>query len=393
LKRQLGALFLVSVIDVLGFGLLVPLVPYMAKDFGASPPVITAILGCYSLCQLLAAPYWGALSDRYGRRAILMSSLAGACVSYAILGLATNLWWVLLSRVLAGFMAGNISAAFAYATDVSTPAKRAGALGMVGAAIGVGFTLGLPIGGILAGNDAEHANFLLPAVVSMALSLLAIALVAFVLPDSRDAARAEPRAVSRREGAWRLLSTRPRLRLLAGAALLVTYSQAILESIFVIWAQNRFGLGPRTVGLLLFGVALPALLMQGGVVRMLVPRVGEVRLAIAGVLCYVLGLALLALSGSIGFTLGSLIICGIGQGAFSPSASALASRQADEHERGAVLGTYQAGGSLARVLGPFTSGTLYWVLGAASPFVAGALVTLPAAWLVWQVRTPADARR
>jgi MFS family permease len=389
LKRQLGALFLVSVIDILGFGILIPLVPYMATAFGASPQVITPILGSYSLCQLLAAPYWGALSDRHGRRAILMSSLAGACVSYAILGLATNIWWLLLSRMLAGFMAGNISAAFAYAADVSTPAKRAGALGLVGAAIGVGFTLGQPIGGLLAGNDPAHANFMLPALVSMSLSLLAILLVAFLLPDSRRAAKTDPGGGVRREGAWQLLSRRPSLRLVAGASLLVTYSQSILESIFAIWALQRFHLGPRSVGFLLFGIALPALLMQGGVVRVLVPRIGEVRLAAAGVLCYVAGLVTLALAGSIGVTLAGLILCGVGLGAFNPSASALASRQAEEHERGAVLGTYQASGSLARVIGPFTSGPLYAALGAASPFLAGALVTLPAAWLVWQVRSPA----
>jgi MFS family permease len=388
LKRHLGALFLVSVIDLLGFGILIPLVPYMGMTFGASPQVITPILGSYSLCQLLAAPFWGALSDRYGRRAILMSSLAGACVSYAILGLATNIWWLLLSRMLAGFMAGNISAAFAYASDVSTSAKRAGAMGLVGAAIGLGFTLGPPIGGMLAGNDPTHANFVRPALVSMGLSLLAIALVAFVLPESRGSARAGAEDLPRRERPWRLLARRPRLRLLAGASLLVTYSQAILESIFVIWVQHKFGLGPRSAGLLLFSVALPALVMQGGIVRRLVPLVGEVRLAAAGVLCYVLGLLILGHADSLTLTVAALILCGIGQGAFSPSASALASRQAEEHERGAVLGTYQASGSLARVIGPFTSGSLYASLGAASPFLVGALVTLPAAWLIWQLRAP-----
>src|SRR5262245_52600108 len=111
MKKQLGALFLVSVIDILGFGILIPLVPYMADRFGASPEAITSILGAYSLCQFIAAPGWGRLSDRYGRRVILLTSLAGACVSYVILGLADDLGWLLVSRILAGFMAGNISAA------------------------------------------------------------------------------------------------------------------------------------------------------------------------------------------------------------------------------------------------------------------------------------------
>src|SRR5438105_10372797 len=130
----------------------------MADRFGAAPAFITPILGSYSLCQLLAAPLWGRLSDRYGRRPILMSSLAGACVSYVLLGCAPNVWWLLASRMLAGFMAGNIAAAFAYASDVSAAPQRAATLGLVGAAIGIGFTLGPPLGGLLSGRDAARAD-------------------------------------------------------------------------------------------------------------------------------------------------------------------------------------------------------------------------------------------
>ena len=160
---RLRALFVVCVIDVLGFGILIPLVPYMAERFGARPETLTAILGSYSLCQLIAAPLWGRLSDRYGRRPVLMTSLAGACVSYVLLGFAGSLTLLLISRMLAGCMAGNLAAAFAYASDVSPPAERAKSLGLVGAAIGIGFMLGIPIGGVLAGEDVHHANFLLPA--------------------------------------------------------------------------------------------------------------------------------------------------------------------------------------------------------------------------------------
>src|ERR1700761_7670180 len=184
MDRRLGSLFVVSVIDILGFGILIPLVPYMGVRFNVPPEWITPIMGSYSLCQLIAAPFWGRLSDRHGRRPILMTSLAGACVSYLILGFASNIWWLLVSRMLGGFMAGNISAAFAYASDVSTPEKRAASLGLIGAAIGIGFTIGPAIGGLLAGNNLQTANFLLPATVSACLSVVAIALVALMLPES-----------------------------------------------------------------------------------------------------------------------------------------------------------------------------------------------------------------
>jgi DHA1 family tetracycline resistance protein-like MFS transporter len=382
---SLRALFVVSMIDVLGFGVLIPLVPYMAQRFGAGPSVTTAILGSYSLCQLLAAPIWGRLSDRYGRRPILMSSLLGACLSYVILGFADSLWMLLASRMLAGFMAGNLAAAFAYASDVSTPATRAKSMGMVGAAIGIGFMLGMPVGGVLAGNQAQSANFLWPAVASAALSLCALALVKFRLPESRVRRAGPVPTPAAREGPLSLLRQRPGLALVASAALLVTTAQGILESIFALWALHRFGAGPRTVGFALFGAALVAVIMQGGLVRVLVPRIGERRLAQAGIASYVAGLLLVALAGDslMAAALG-LLFCGAGMGAFSPSASALASRQSHGGNRGAVMGTYQAATSLARVIGPFVAGPVYVFWGANSPFIAAACITAPAALLIWR---------
>jgi MFS family permease len=377
------ALFIVCVIDILGFGILIPLVPYMADRFGAPPELITPILGAYSLCQLLAAPFWGRLSDRYGRRPILMSSLAGACVSYAMLGFADNLWWLLASRVLAGFMAGNISAAFAYASDISAPENRAKALGTVGAAIGVGFMLGPAIGGMLAGNDEHTANFALPALVSAGLSLLAISLVYFMLPESHAKEHRTLKSEPHNGHPLQLLRERPMLRLIVSGAFLVTCSQAILESIFAIWAMNRFGFGPRTVGVVLFCLALIPVAMQGGLVRVLAPRLGEVRLAVTATLAYVAGLVIVGYSSHLPLALVGLALCGVGSGLFNPSASALASKQATQRDRGAVMGTYQSGLSLARSIIPFASGALYAAMGPSAPFLAGACLTLPAAWLIW----------
>jgi MFS transporter, DHA1 family, tetracycline resistance protein len=389
-NKQLGSLFLVSVIDILGFGILIPLVPYMADRFGAAPAVITALFGAYSLCQLIAAPFWGRLSDRYGRRPILISSLAGACLSYLILGLAHNLGWLFASRILGGFMAGNIAAAFAYASDVSLPEKRAASLGMIGAAIGIGFTLGPAIGGLLAGNDLRSASFVLPAVVSAGLSVFAILLVIFLLPESNTVERRKEHGSRARVGPLRMLIERPALRWIATAALLVTFSQAILESIFAIWALNKFGFGPRTVGLLMFCLACLAVLMQGGGVRLLVPRLGEAKLATLGICAYVLGLITVAEAPTLAITGLGLALCGMGIGAFNPSASSLASKQADVHDRGAVMGTYQSSSSLARVIGPFVSGPVYAALGPSAPFLTGACVTVFAVWFVWRAR-PRDS--
>jgi len=377
--RPLLALFIVCVIDVLGFGILIPLVPYMADRFGAGPALITPILGSYSLCQLLAAPLWGRLSDRFGRRPILISSMLGACGSYLILGFAGGIGALLLSRMLAGAMAGNISAAMAYATDVSAPAQRARALGTVGAAIGIGFMLGPAIGGLLAGENLHTANFLRPALVSASLSVVAMLLVVFMLRESHNP---QSHGMEPRHTPWALLRTRPPLRWLTLATLLVTFSQSTLESIFAIWALQRYHVGPRTIGLALFGLAIVAVTMQGGFVRVLAPRLGEHRLAFIGITSYVIGIILLATAAPLALIILGLGLCGLGAGLWNPSGSALASHQAEQGNRGAVMGLYQSGNSLARVLAPFIAGPVYTRFGTGAPYLLAGVVTLQALWCV-----------
>jgi MFS family permease len=367
---------------VLGFGILIPLIPYMAVQFGASPSLNTAVLGVYSLCQLLAAPLWGRLSDRFGRRPILLSSMSGAFISYLILAFAHTLATLFIARALAGFMAGNLSAAMAYASDISTPRDRAKTMGMVGASIGIGFMLGPAIGGALAGNHLQTANFLRPALLSASLSVVAMSLVLFMLPESHGAEQRARGAALPRERGWQLLRALPGLRLLALATLLVTFSQSTLESIFAIWAMDRYHVGPLTVGMTLFVLAIVAVGAQGGLVRRLAPRYGEHRVAMAGILCYVAGLAVVAVGGALGLVIVGLAFCGLGSGLFSPSGAALASHQARAHNRGAVMGVYQAGTSSARVIAPFVAGPVYMELGPAAPYLLACAVTLQALWCV-----------
>lgn len=378
------ALFVVCVIDVLGFGILIPLIPYMATRFGASPALITPILGVYSLFQLLAAPIWGSLSDRFGRRPILITSMLGAAASYLLLYRAGNVADLFVARALAGFMAGNISAAMAYASDVSAPADRARSLGLVGAAIGIGFMLGPAIGGALAGEHLASADFRPPALLSTGLSLLAALLVTFWLPESHR--RLDAVAVGAPRTRWGLLRARPVLRWLTAATLLVTFSQSTLDSTFAISAMQRYDLGPRTVGLAMLGLAIVTVLMQTAGVRRLVPLIGEWRLASFGIGCWVSGMLAVALSGSLLLVLPGLVLCGLGAGAFSPGGAALATHQADASSRGIVIGTYQLGSSLARVLAPFASGAVLEHLGAGAPYLLGGVVTLQAGWCMLAVR-------
>jgi DHA1 family tetracycline resistance protein-like MFS transporter len=385
--EALPTLFFICVIDVLGFGIMVPLLPYMAERFGAGPALITPILGVYSACQLLASPVLGRLSDRYGRRPVLMMSMAVGAASYLLLGLATSLTGLVVARALNGLMAGSIVTVMAYASDVSAPEQRARALGLMGAAVGVGFMLGPAIGGVLAGNDVAGANFMLPALLAAGLALVALGLVATRLPESLGATeRAGHAAERRRSHPLQLLRARPGLRWLVSAAVLVTFAQATLESIYAVWAMGRFGAGPRTIGFSLLALAVVAVTMQGAFVRRLVPRFGEYRLALAGIGSYALGLVVVGLGRSLGSAIGGLALIGAGAGAFNPCGSALASRQAEAGNRGAVMGLYQAGASLARVLGPLSAGLLYARMGPGAPYAVAALVVLQAAWCILAAR-------
>ncbi len=306
-----------------------------------------------------------------------------------MLAFAHSLAALFVARALAGFMAGNLSAAMAYASDISQPADRTRTMGAVGAAIGIGFMLGPGLGGVLAGEQLQSATFLRPALVSAAASVLAMLLVLFLLPESHTAAhrRAHAGAAAPRAHALQLLRLLPALRWLTLATLLVTFARSLLESIFAIWAMDRYHVGPRTVGLTLFALAIVAVGMQGGLMRRLAPRYGETRLAIAGIVFLAFGVASVAFAAPLPVAILGLMACGLGAGMFNPSwrpGARLARGAAGS--RGAIMGTYQSGTSLARVIAPFASGPTYMHIGPGAPFLLAGVVTLQALWCILGVR-------
>src|SRR5579864_5210405 len=177
-------LFLIVFVDLVGFGLVIPLLPFYAVRFGATPQLVTLLLATYSLFQLFAAPLWGALSDRVGRRPVLMTSMAASALAYLWLGNATALWMLFAARALAGACAGNIAAAQAYIADTTTPENRAKGMGMIGAAFGLGFIFGPALGGVIAGNDLATADLRTPGIIACAMSAMAFLGVVFVLKES-----------------------------------------------------------------------------------------------------------------------------------------------------------------------------------------------------------------
>src|SRR5512144_1847565 len=201
----MAILFLIVFTDLVGFGLIIPLLPFYGEHFQASPAEVGALMAIYSLAQFIAAPLWGGLSDRVGRKPVLALSLLGSTLSYAWLAYSESLWMLFAARALGGFMAGNIATAFAYVADVTAPANRAKGMGIVGAAFGLGFIFGPAIGGVLAGHDPAHAAYRTPALVAAALSASAMILTVIMLPESLSRSVRQAHAARPRTDRWQML--------------------------------------------------------------------------------------------------------------------------------------------------------------------------------------------
>ena len=374
-------LFLIVFTDLVGFGLVIPLLPFYAERFGASPLQMTLLFAVYSLMSMLAAPLWGRLSDRVGRRPVLMASMAAAALAYLWLGFATQLWMVFAARAFAGACAGNIAAAQAYIADVTPPEKRARGMGMIGAAFGLGFIVGPVLGGMVAGNDLKTADLQTPGLIAAALSAAALLGVVFLLRESLSAtAHQEPRG---RIAALRDALRRPMLGRLLLLFFIVILAFSGMETTFAWWAIDRFGWGPRPIGFVFFYVGLLSAAMQGGLIGPLTRRFGEERLTLSGLVLIALGLLVLPFAREVPALVLALTLLALGMGAMQPTLNSLISRRAPPERQGEVMGVAQSVGALSRVLGPIIAGALFSGLGPSSPFLWGAVLVAVSVLIGW----------
>ncbi len=376
---------LIVLVDLLGFTIVMPLLGPFAKSYGFSPPQIGLLMAAYPMCQLVAAPILGRLSDRYGRRPVLIVSQLGTAISFVILGLSRHYPTMLLARMLDGASGGNILVAQAYIADVTKPEHRSRSLGMIGAAFGVGFVLGPLLGGLLVRLPVDPEwRLRLPFLVAAGFSTIAWILVLTRLPESRpvDGRRSEARVLS-----WRGLLDTIRLpgvgRLVLLAALNVL-AFAALEGTFALYLRERLGWGEDGA---MFGFAflgLVSAVVQGGLIRRLVPKFGEPRLILIGLALSVVGFAALGVFTSTLAVLGAIVAVGLGQGLASPSIAGLLSRTTPPSEQGAVFGVSSSAQTLARMINHFAGNVLLGWVAASAPFweaAAIAAVTLALAAL------------
>ena len=384
-------LFLIVFVDLVGFGLIIPLLPFYAERFGASPQLVTILMAVFSLMAMIAAPFWGRLSDRIGRRPVLMASMAAAALAYLWMGFASELWMLFAARAFAGICAGNIAAAQAYIADVTSPEKRARGMGLIGAAFGLGFIIGPALGGLVAGNDVATADLETPGLIAAGLSAIAFLGVVLLLPESLPAA-VRARQARSRFGALCSAFRQPVLARLLAIFFLVILAFAGMESTFALWAMREHGWGPAQIGYVFTYVGLLSAVMQGGLIGPLTRRFGEERLLLSGLALIALGLLVLPFSRTLPPLLVAVSALAIGMGAMQPSLNSLISRRAGAEEQGEVMGVAQSVGSLSRVLGPIMAGALFESFGRNSPFLWGAVLVAAALLLSWRLpRTTAAA--
>ena len=393
-RSPLFVLFLTVFIDLIGFGIVIPILPLYAEQFHASPITIGWLTGIYSGMQIIFTPILGRLSDRFGRRPVLFVSIVGTALGFALMGLAHGLPLLFAARILAGITGGNIAIPQAYIADVTAPEKRSRAMGLIGAAFGLGFTFGPLIGGVM-----SRISYSAPFFFSAGLAVINAALVYLILPESlsrEHRARPHERASIAevfRHGRGAMFA------IVLGTYFFLIVGFSIMTTLFALFTEKRFGYDAQANGYLFGFVGIVSVIVQGGLIGRLIKIFGEVALARTGMILTTVSLALLPMSSNLTFLL--LVCAGLsaGSGCASPPLSGLASQMVEASWQGRALGILQSAGSAARLLGPLLGG---WLLMfdmrkpiaqyGYTPFLAGAFLCLIGAISAFCFNKPADDR-
>ena len=377
----LWVLLLTVFINLVGFGVVIPLLPFFARSMQAPEWQITLMFAAHSAGQFLGEPFWGRLSDRIGRKPVLLVTLALNAVGYLLLAFSPTIWAAIAARLFTGVVAGNISTIQGYVADVTPPERRAGRMGLIGGAFGLGFIVGPALGGLLTNEDAGRIGFQIPLFVAAGLAVLAALGVLLFVRESR--ARA-PKAEGPKPAPF------ANFREASGHAVLkrvllvtVIYMAAFsgMEATFGLWSEARHGWGAREVGLTFMVVGVVSAISQSLITGRLARRFGEAR-----VLAFGMGLFGASLVGQVIAPQPFMVPVIMAFGAFGmslamPNISALISRSTPPDRQGAMLGINMACGSLARMTGPVVAGFTYSGLGHDAPFLTGAVLVIPAVLL------------
>jgi len=380
----LSWILVIVFLDMMGLGLLVPVIPFIVQEFGGSALTIGWLSFAYAAAQFVAAPLLGALSDRHGRRGVLLVSFLGSAVAYVAFGWAPALWVLFAGRIVDGLTGANIGTSQAYIADITSPEHRSRALALSGAALGAGFVVG-PVAGIGLSTFGHHA----PAFVAAGLAMASTALAWWRLPESlpvsaRGAGQGRAFALARLSpvAPLRLALARTGLRPLLAATFLANFAMAALRSHFAYFAIATLAFTQRDASRVMAFLGVMMVVTQGGLVRQAVHRYGDRGTLILGLVLSVAGFAGLASAQSAWMLYLMVAITALGVGLGTPTMAALVSHRSDAAEQGAMLGAAQAAASLAQVFGPVWAGFIFDQAGPAYPFGTGAALVAGALMVV-----------
>ena len=380
-NKPLASIFLIVFIDLLGFSLILPLLPYYAQTFHANGTVTGLLVASYALMQFFGAPFLGRLSDRFGRRPILLASIFGTFIGFLLLGFANALWMLFASRIIDGITGGNLSVAQAYISDVTDAKSRAKGLGMIGAAFGLGFIIGPVAGGLL-----SQWGYAVPAFAAAAISMINLVLVAFWLPESLSA---EKRAlIPSKQPAISLSAMFNALQRPFTGSLLISrfffgLAFAIFQTIFSLYALQRFNLTAVQTGYVLTYVGVLSVITQGFLVGRLTQRIREDNLIMVGMVVMALCMAGWALAPSLVALLIVMAPMSFAGGLLNTVLSSTLTKSVKPQEIGGILGVSSSIESLTRVFAPAIGGTLLSGLGAWAPGLFGTVVLAVLSVFVW----------
>lgn len=391
-RLALAVLLLIVFMSLIGFGVVIPLLPFYAEVFDAAPWQVTLMFSVFSAGQFIGELTWGRLSDRIGRKPVLLLTIFMSGLGYVALAYAPGIWLAILARFVAGFFSGNISTIQGYIVDISPPSRLAGRLGLIGAAFGIGFVVGPALGGFLFTENAGEAGFRPPLLAATALCWMAgLGALAFVRESRGRSAASVPARPNPIAALTDALGS-PVLRKILGATFLGFLAFSSLWAVLGLWGAAKWGWGARQISQVISLTGVAAALAQGFFSGFVVRRIGETATIVGGLTITGIAVLVTALSGQTWLVVVALIAATAGHTMSQPATSALISHSAPPDKQGSTLGANNAAGSAARVLGPAIAGALFG-LAIDAPFIFCALGMGPAAWLAWRAGRAVAAHR
>ncbi len=383
-KRALAILLGVVFINIAGFGVIIPLLPFYASSFGAPAWQVIILFSAYSLGNFFAEPIWGKLSDRIGRRPVLMLTIFGNAATYVLLAFAPDLWIAMAIRFCGGILTGNISTIQGYLADVTPPDKRAGRMGLMAAAFSLGFVTGPVLGGLLADPAQGTAGFRLPLLIAAGLALTAGIGVALFVRETRHVHKDSPRR-GRFEGLSDAIA-HPVIRRVLVVSLIAMAGFAGMEATFGLWAMHQFAWGPKEISLCFLAIGVTAAIAQSLLTGWMARRVGEPATLMTGLCLIALGFGFQPLVGSHWpIAVVGMVIVALGQSLAFPNIVAIISKSAPNDRQGEMLGLNTAAGALARIFGPLVAAPLFVSVSPSAPFAVAAGLCVPALFMAWRV--------